>query len=105
MKVLLAGAMALMVSIPAVAAQQPAASTAPAAATAAATAAGNVPIETLMASPVSKAAVLKQFPDLEKHPAYETFKSVSLRDLAPMSGGAVTEEKIATVEAELKTTK
>jgi hypothetical protein len=101
MKVLLAGAMALMVSIPAVAAQQPAASAAPAPATAA----GNAPIETLMASPVSKAAVLKQFPDLEKHPAYETFKSVSLRDLAPMSGGVVTEEKIAAVEAELKTTK
>ncbi len=101
MKVFLAGALALMASNPAAAAPQAAAPSAPAQAATA----GNVPIETLMASPASKAAVLKQFPDLEKHPAYETFKSVSLRDLAPMSGGAVTEEKIAAVEAELKTTK
>jgi hypothetical protein len=100
MKVFLASALALVASSSAAVAQQtaPAAPVQPAAA-------GNMPIETLMASPTSKAAVLKQFPDLEKHPAYETFKSISLRDLAPLSGGAVTEEKIVAVEAELKTAK
>jgi hypothetical protein len=101
MKALSIAALALVASASAAPAQQAAPPSAPVQSTAA----GNVPIETLMASPASKAAVLKQFPDLEKHPAYETFKSISLRDLAPLSGGAVTEDKIVAVEAELKAAK
>ena len=56
---------------------------APAPAAAAAPLNGDTPIETLIASPVAKPLVLKHFPDLDQHPAYEQFKSLSLRALAP----------------------
>jgi hypothetical protein len=62
-------------------------------------------IETLMASPKAKPIVLKNFPDLDKHPAYDQFKAISLHDLAPLSGGLITEEKIAVFDAELKAVK
>lgn len=66
---------------------------------------GNSPIEVLMASPSAKAVLLKHFPDLDKHPAFEMFKTVSLRELGPLSEGNITEEKVAAFEADLKTTK
>jgi hypothetical protein len=77
------------------------------AATAAAPAAldSTAPIETLMASPKAKPIVLKNFPALDQHPAYDQFKSISLHDLAPLSGGLITDEKIAAFDAELKAAK
>lgn len=103
MKTLLLGAVALIASITAAHAQQAPATTAGVQASTALSA--STPIETLMASPIAKPLVLRNFPDLEKHPAYEQFKTISLRDLAPLSGGAITDEKIAAFEAELKTAK
>ena len=58
-----------------------------------------------MASPSAKAIVLKHFPDLDKHPAYEMFKAISLRELVPLSEGNITEEKVAAFETELKAAK
>lgn len=83
------------------------AQTPPAAASTATPAAldGNSPIEALVASPIAKPILLKHFPDLDKHEAYEMFKSVSLRDLAPMTDGKITEEKIVAFEADLKAAK
>lgn len=105
MKFLLFAAVAtISATAPAVAA--PAA--APAAVPAAPTAAildGTTPIEVLVASAVAKPILLKHFPNLDKHEAYEMFKSISLRDLAPLSGGNITEEKIAAFEAEMKVAK
>jgi hypothetical protein len=66
---------------------------------------GSTPIETLMASPVAKPIILKHFPNLDKHAAYESFKAISLRDLAPLSGGLINEEQILAFETELKAAK
>lgn len=80
---------------------QPAApaSTAPAAAAALN---GDTPIETLMSRPDTKAILLKYVPEIENHPAYDQFKSMSLRQLQPLAGGLITDEKIAAMEADLK---
>jgi hypothetical protein len=59
-------------------------------------------IESIAATPTGKAALEKNIPELLPHPAYEQFKGMSLRQLAPLSGGIVTPEKIAAVEASLK---
>ena len=60
------------------------------------------PMEALMADPVGKAVMDKEMPALMSHPAYEQFKSMSLRQLQPYSGGAITDEKIAAIEAALE---
>lgn len=56
-------------------------------------------IEAIAATPVGKAALEKHIPELLPHPAYEQFKGMSLRALAPLAGGIITDEKIAAVEA------
>jgi hypothetical protein len=101
MKYVLTAATALICTATAALAQQTPA--APAQATT--TFDGGTPIESLVASPKAKPILLKYFPDIDKHPAYETFKSIGLRDLAPMSGGLITDEKLAAFEAELKSAK
>lgn len=60
-----------------------------------------LPIETIMADPAGKAVMDKEMPTLMSHPAYEQFKSMSLRQLQPYSGGAITDEKIAVIQAAL----
>lgn len=89
----------LLVAAPAFAQTAPAApsQTAPAAALTI-----DSPIEALMASPIGRAAVLKQLPDLDKHPAYDQFKGMSLVQLAPLAGGIITDEKLAAITADLK---
>lgn len=93
-------AAALALFAPASAFAQAAAPTADAHASAALD--GSSPIEAIAANPAGKAALDKNFPDLSAHPAYEQFKGMSLRDLAPLSGGIITDEKIAALEASLK---
>lgn len=63
---------------------------------------GDTPIETIAADPVGKAVLEKDLPHLLNHPAYEQFKAMSLRQLEPYSGGALTDDQIAKVEADLK---
>ena len=63
---------------------------------------GDAPIEAVMATPAGKAAMEKVFPDIPGHVAYEQFKGMSLRQLAPLAGGLITDEKIAAFEAEVK---
>ena len=63
---------------------------------------GDTPIETIAADPTGKAVLEKDLPHLLTHPSYETFKSMSLRQLEPYSGGALTDEQIAKVDADLK---
>jgi len=92
--------LALLLSSPALAQTEPA--PAPAPAPAAEKLSIDLPIETLMADPVGKAVMDKEVPSLMAHPAYEQFKSMSLRQLQPYSGGAITDEKIAAVEAALE---
>jgi hypothetical protein len=66
---------------------------------------GDSPIETIAASAAGKTAMEKHLPGVLPHPAYDQFKAMSLRELQPLSGGLITEEKIAALEAELKSAK
>ena len=65
----------------------------------------DTPIEAIAAIPAGKAALEKTMPELLTHPAYEQFKGMSLRALAPLSGDIITAEKIAAVEASLRAAK
>lgn len=80
--------------------------TAPAApATAAARFNLSTPIEQIVADPAAKAALDGAIPGLSSHPSYDTFKAISLKDLAPYSEGALTPELLAKAEAALATVK
>lgn len=105
MKLVLAAAAAFACMIPAAASAQSAPATAPAPA-AAAKFNLDTPIEVLVADEKAKAVVAAGLGgDPSQHPSYEMFKGMSLRQVQPMSGGAVTEEMLATIEkglAEIK---
>jgi hypothetical protein len=60
------------------------------------------PIEALVNDPATKAVLEKHLPGMDKHPAYGQFKAMTLRQVAPYSQGAITDEKIAAIEADLK---
>lgn len=59
------------------------------------------PVQTLEADPAAKAAVIKHFPTLFSHPAYAMIKSMPLKAIAPYSQGAITDEKLAALQADL----
>lgn len=59
------------------------------------------PIETIAADPAGKAFLEANMADLLKHAMYDQFKSMSLKQLAPMSGGKITDEVLAKVDAGL----
>lgn len=59
------------------------------------------PIQDLMANPASKAIVDKHLPPLGTHEAYETFKGMSLKQLQPLSQGAITDEVLTAIQADL----
>jgi hypothetical protein len=58
-------------------------------------------IADLMATHPTAAIVLKHIPGLNEHPAYDQFKGMSLVELQPWSAGAVTDEIIAAITADL----
>ena len=61
----------------------------------------NTPIETLVANPAAKAVLDKDIPGLTTHEAYDQFKSMTLSQVAPMSQGALTDDMLKTVQADL----
>jgi hypothetical protein len=61
-------------------------------------------IEALMAHPRGKVALEAAIPGVGAHPAYEQFKSMSLKDVQPYSNGLVTDEVLAKVAAALAAT-
>lgn len=63
------------------------------------------PIEQLVASPAAKAVLEADFPGVTTHPAYEQFKAMSLKQLAPYSNGIITDEKLAKASADLAAVK
>ncbi|WP_333807755.1 hypothetical protein [Phenylobacterium sp.] len=63
----------------------------------------STPISELAADPAGKAALDKELPGLTEHPAYEQFKGMTLRQLQPMSGGVLTDEKLAAIQKDLDT--
>jgi hypothetical protein len=56
-----------------------------------------------MADERAKAVVLKHFggQDLTQHPAYEQFKAMSLKMVAPFSQGMITDEMLTKIAADL----
>ena len=71
--------------------------------TAAATAKFNLdtPIETLVADAKAKAVLDADLPGLTSHPAYDSFKAMSLRGVQPLSQGALTDQMLKKAEADL----
>ena len=61
----------------------------------------DTPIEQIAASPAGKAVLDKDVPGLITHPAYEQFKSLSIKDVQPMSQGAITDSMIKRLGADL----
>lgn len=62
-------------------------------------------IERIVAEPAGKAVLDANIPELTTHEMYGTFKSMSLRQLQPMSQGLITDEGLAKTEADLAVVK
>ncbi len=103
MKYLLSTVAALVAIAPAAHAQNaPAAAAAPATDAAAAAKFNlDTPIEVMAADEKAKAVLMADLPDLLPHPSYEMFKGMSLHQVQPYSQGALTNELLAKVEADL----
>ncbi|RDE06940.1 hypothetical protein [Sphingomonas aracearum] len=66
----------------------------------------DTPIEAIVADPKAKAVLDKDFGgDLTQHPMYDSFKGMSLNQVAPMSGGKVTPELLRKLDADFKAIK
>ncbi|QIG78427.1 hypothetical protein [Stakelama tenebrarum] len=61
----------------------------------------DTPIEELVADAEAKAVLDANIPGLTEHESYDMFKSMSLKQLAPYSQGAITDELLAKLETEL----
>lgn len=83
------------------------AQTAPAAAPAATDAPAARPtiassIKDLLTNAQTQAVLEKHLPGISQHPARAQFEAMTLAEVAPMSQGAITDEKIAAIDADLK---
>lgn len=61
----------------------------------------DTPIEALVADARAKAVLDKHLPGIDQHPAFEDFKALSLKTLAPFSQGMITEELLAKIDSDL----
>ena len=61
----------------------------------------DTPIETIVADPAGRAVLDKDLPGMSTHPMYETFKSMTLNALQPVSQGQITDAQMAAVQADL----
>lgn len=62
----------------------------------------DTPIETIAADPQGKAILTADLgADVTQHPAYESFKGMSLAQVAPMSGGKITDDMLKKVATDL----
>lgn len=97
-----AATLAMLIATPVLAAD-PVAPSAPAAPAPAAPAKFTLdtPIETIAADPAGKAALDAAVPGLTTHAMYDQFKGMSLTQLAPMSGGKLSDEVLAKVKTAL----
>jgi hypothetical protein len=105
MKTLFAIAL-IAVASPAIAQTAPASPAAPAAPAPVTAGAARLnldtPIETIVADPKGKEVLTADMGgDLTQHPAYEQFKAMSLNQVAPLSGGKITDEVLKKVATDL----
>ncbi len=63
--------------------------------------ADNTPIADIAATPAGKAALDKNLPGLTTHGAYDQFKGMSLKQVQPLSGGAITDAQLKALQADL----
>ena len=98
-------AAALAITGAASAQMAPAAPAPAAAAPAAGALTTDTPIETIVADPAGKAVLDKDAPGLTTHPMYDQFKSMSLKELAPMSQGKIDDAALAKINADLAAAK
>lgn len=68
---------------------------------AAALSAENTPIADIAATAEGKAALDKNLPGLTTHEAYDQFKGMSLKQVQPMSQGAISDDAIKALQADL----
>ncbi|MFN7304259.1 MAG: hypothetical protein ACK5SU_06230 [Phenylobacterium sp.] len=59
------------------------------------------PIAELAATPAGKEILDRELPGLTQHPAYDQFKGMTLRQLQPMSGGVIADDRLAAVQTAL----
>lgn len=102
MRILIAVAAALTLAAPLAAQNTTTPAPAPAAA---AKYTVDTPLETIVADPAGKAVLDKDMPGLTTHAMFDQFKAMSLKQLAPMSQGKITEEGLVKVGADLATVK
>ena len=65
----------------------------------------DTPIETLVADAKAKAVLDADLPGLTSHPAYDSFKAMSLRAVQPLAQGALTDEMLKKTETDLAAVK
>ena len=65
----------------------------------------DTPIETIVADPAAKAVLDASVPGLTTHSMFEQFKSMSLKQLQPMSGGRITDDVLTKAAAALAAVK
>ncbi|WP_448663080.1 hypothetical protein ACG3SL_21015 [Sphingomonas sp. CJ20] len=92
---------AALACTPAAAFAQTAPAPAPTAPVAAAKFNLDTPVEALVADAKAKAVLDADLPGLTTHESYDMFKSMSLRELQPMSGGKLSDEVLKKVETDL----
>lgn len=62
----------------------------------------DTPIETIAADPAGKAVLTADLGgDVTQHPMYESFKSMSLNQVAPMSGGKISDDMLKKAATDL----
>jgi hypothetical protein len=61
----------------------------------------DTPIQALVADARAKAVLDKYLPGIDQHPAYDQFKDLSLKTLAPFSQGLITDELLAKIDTDL----
>lgn len=63
------------------------------------------PLETIVADSAGKAVLDRDLPGLTAHAMFDQFKSMSLKQLQPMSGGKITDESLVKLSADLAAVK
>lgn len=63
----------------------------------------DTPIEVIVADPQGAAVINKDIPKLLANPNYGVFKSMSLKMLASLSNGQLTDKQLAQIKADLGT--
>ncbi|WP_277969638.1 hypothetical protein [Sphingomonas echinoides] len=101
MKSIVLAAVVLASAAPLAAQSAPSAAPVAAAATPVAKFTLDTPIETIAADPAAKKVLDADLNNITAHPMYDQFKSMSLSQVQPLSGGALTDEALVKVKADL----